>query len=174
MIESSTGLPILFASLMGLSMLIYGLLDGYDLGVGILSGFTKTREEKNKMIASIGPFWDANETWLVLGVGILLIAFPKAHPPWAPGRRPGRRVLTRALTTASFVSQWQRPAPTRSKFWNFFGMAAPIAKPLKAHWPPGRLAWPRMWFFVRFMCPFERRLTSAFFTALSRWALRTS
>src|SRR5210317_2494723 len=79
MIESSTGLPILFASLMGLSMLIYGLLDGYDLGVGILSGFTKTREEKNKMIASIGPFWDANETWLVLGVGILLIAFPKAH-----------------------------------------------------------------------------------------------
>ena len=79
MIESSIGLPVLFASLMGLSMLIYGLLDGYDLGVGILSGFTKTREEKNKMIASIGPFWDANETWLVLGVGILLIAFPKAH-----------------------------------------------------------------------------------------------
>jgi len=79
MIESSIGLPILFASLMGLSMLIYGLLDGYDLGVGILSGFTKTREEKNKMIASIGPFWDANETWLVLGVGILLIVFPKAH-----------------------------------------------------------------------------------------------
>jgi cytochrome d ubiquinol oxidase subunit II len=38
-----------------------------------------TDAEKDVMIASIGPFWDANETWLVLGVGILLIAFPKAH-----------------------------------------------------------------------------------------------
>ncbi len=72
-------LPLLFAFLMGLSMLIYGLLDGYDLGVGMLSIFSKDKEEKDKMIASIGPFWDANETWLVLGVGILLIAFPKAH-----------------------------------------------------------------------------------------------
>jgi cytochrome d ubiquinol oxidase subunit II len=73
------GLPYLFAFLMGLSMLIYGLLDGYDLGVGILSYFEKNKKNKDTMIASIGPFWDANETWLVLGVGILLIAFPLAH-----------------------------------------------------------------------------------------------
>jgi cytochrome bd ubiquinol oxidase subunit II len=79
LIESGHWLPLTFAFLMGLSMLIYGLLDGYDLGVGILSKLVSSREEKNQMIASIGPFWDANETWLVLGVGILLVAFPKAH-----------------------------------------------------------------------------------------------
>jgi len=72
-------LPMTFAFLMGFSMLVYGLLDGYDLGVGMLSGFTKNKSERDVMIASIGPFWDANETWLVLGVGLLLVAFPKAH-----------------------------------------------------------------------------------------------
>lgn len=71
-------LPLTFAGLMGLSMLIYAVLDGYDLGVGILMR-TAQDDEKDRMIASIGPFWDANETWLVLGVGLLLVAFPKAH-----------------------------------------------------------------------------------------------
>lgn len=71
-------LPLLFAGLMGLSMLIYALLDGYDLGVGILMKLAND-DEKDHMISSIGPFWDANETWLVLGIGLLLVAFPKAH-----------------------------------------------------------------------------------------------
>lgn len=71
-------LAVIFAFLMGLSILLYVLLDGYDLGVGILLRGA-TDEEKDKMIASIGPFWDANETWLVLGVGLLLVAFPIAH-----------------------------------------------------------------------------------------------
>lgn len=67
-----------FAFLMGLSMLIYAILDGYDLGVGMLVD-NATWHEKDRMIASIGPFWDANETWLILGVGLLLVAFPAAH-----------------------------------------------------------------------------------------------
>ena len=71
-------LPVIFMALMGLSMLIYVISDGYDLGVGMLM-HRATPAEKDMMIASIGPFWDANETWLVLGIGILLIAFPKAH-----------------------------------------------------------------------------------------------
>jgi len=71
-------LPLVFAFLMGFSMLVYALLDGYDLGVGILMR-NASMEEKNIMLASIGPFWDANETWLVLGVGLLLVAFPAAH-----------------------------------------------------------------------------------------------
>lgn len=71
-------LPLIFVVLMGLAIFIYVILDGYDLGVGILLN-KASEEEKDKMIASIGPFWDANETWLVLGVGILLIAFPIAH-----------------------------------------------------------------------------------------------
>jgi cytochrome d ubiquinol oxidase subunit II len=71
-------LPVIFMALMGLAMLTYVVLDGYDLGVGLLLP-RASNAEKDTMIASIGPFWDANETWLVLGVGILLIAFPKAH-----------------------------------------------------------------------------------------------
>lgn len=71
-------LPVLFMAIMGLAMLAYVLLDGYDLGVGMWMARADARE-RDVMVASIGPFWDANETWLVLGVGILLIAFPKAH-----------------------------------------------------------------------------------------------
>jgi len=71
-------LPVIFMALMGIAMLTYVVLDGYDLGVGLLLP-RATDEQKDRMVASIGPFWDANETWLVLGAGILLIAFPKAH-----------------------------------------------------------------------------------------------
>jgi cytochrome bd ubiquinol oxidase subunit II len=72
-------LPVFFALVMAISMIAYVVLDGYDLGVGILLRQTNDLAEKDAMIASIGPFWDANETWLVLGVGILLVAFPLAH-----------------------------------------------------------------------------------------------
>ena len=71
-------LPVIFAGVMGLAMLAYVVLDGYDLGVGILLR-RASPADKDKMISSIGPFWDANETWLVLGVGILLTCFPAAH-----------------------------------------------------------------------------------------------
>jgi cytochrome d ubiquinol oxidase subunit II len=72
-------LPIVFALVMALSMLAYVILDGYDLGVGALLDSADTVQQKDTMIASIGPFWDANETWLVLGVGVLLVGFPMAH-----------------------------------------------------------------------------------------------
>ena len=71
-------LALVFTALMGLAVLAYVVLDGYDLGVGMLMPAARD-EEQTLMVASIGPFWDANETWLVLGVGILLAAFPRAH-----------------------------------------------------------------------------------------------
>ena len=71
-------LPLAFMFLMGASVLAYVVLDGYDLGVGMLMP-AATAKEQSVMVASIGPFWDANETWLVLGIGILLAAFPLAH-----------------------------------------------------------------------------------------------
>jgi cytochrome d ubiquinol oxidase subunit II len=71
-------LPLVFMAIMGLALLLYVILDGYDLGIGILLPFA-SEDEKDTMVASIGPFWDANETWLVLGVGVLLVAFPAAH-----------------------------------------------------------------------------------------------
>lgn len=78
-----TFLVAAFAGLMALAVLVYAILDGYDLGVGILLPLSKTHPQnkpyRNTMIASIGPFWDANETWLVLAIGLLLIAFPPAY-----------------------------------------------------------------------------------------------
>ncbi len=71
-------LALIYIALMGLSIILYAILDGYDLGVGILLPL-KNKKYRNTMIASIGPFWDANETWLVLAIGILLVAFPAAH-----------------------------------------------------------------------------------------------
>jgi cytochrome d ubiquinol oxidase subunit II len=72
-------LPLAFMLVMGLAILAYVILDGFDLGVGLLLPLGANDDQKDTMIASIGPFWDANETWLVLGIGILLVAFPAAH-----------------------------------------------------------------------------------------------
>ena len=74
----SETLPVVFTVLMGAAILAYVVLDGYDLGVGMLMAGAE-RPEQDRMVASIGPFWDANETWLVLGIGLLLVAFPVAH-----------------------------------------------------------------------------------------------
>ena len=76
--DPAVWLPWAFASLMGLSILIYVVLDGFDLGVGLLMPLAQD-DEKDRLVASIGPFWDANETWLVLAIGLLLVAFPPAH-----------------------------------------------------------------------------------------------
>ncbi len=70
-------LPLVFMVLMGVAVLAYVVLDGYDLGVAMLIP-AASDEEQSVMVSSIGPFWDANETWLVLGIGILLSAFPGA------------------------------------------------------------------------------------------------
>jgi cytochrome d ubiquinol oxidase subunit II len=82
MLEQLVGYPIdyplTFTLLMGAALLAYVILDGYDLGVGMLMPGGDAVEQE-LMVASIGPFWDANETWLVLGVGIFLVAFPVAH-----------------------------------------------------------------------------------------------
>ena len=74
----SLDLPLAFTALMGFAILAYTVLDGYDLGVGMLMPAASAQEQA-LMVASIGPFWDANETWLVLGIGLLLVAFPLAH-----------------------------------------------------------------------------------------------
>ena len=76
--DPSYWLPVIAMAVMGLAMLAYVVLDGYDLGVGLLMR-GQSIVDKDMMVASIGPFWDANETWLVLGIGVLLTCFPAAH-----------------------------------------------------------------------------------------------
>src|SRR5690242_7226210 len=68
----------LWTVILGAAVFLYVLLDGFDLGVGILYGFAPTTEARNIIMNSIAPIWDGNETWLVLGGMGLLAAFPLA------------------------------------------------------------------------------------------------
>lgn len=77
--ENFLDLPLIWGGLLGVAVLVYVLLDGFDLGVGILFPFAPSDSCRNKMINSIAPFWDGNETWLVLGGGGLFVAFPMAY-----------------------------------------------------------------------------------------------
>ena len=111
-------LPVIFAALMGLSILIYVVLDGYDLGVGIL--FTVANDaERDRMIASIGPFWDANETWLVLAVGLLLVAFPIAHGQVLTALYLPVAIMLVGLILRGVAFEFRAKAqPVRKAMWN--------------------------------------------------------
>jgi cytochrome d ubiquinol oxidase subunit II len=72
-------LPLIWAALIGTAVAMYVILDGFDLGIGILFPFVREEEERDVMMNSVAPFWDGNETWLVLGGGGLWVAFPTAY-----------------------------------------------------------------------------------------------
>lgn len=74
----SLDLVPLWATILAIAVLMYVLLDGFDLGVGILFFFRRQPEDRDLMIASVAPIWDFNETWLILGGGGLLAVFPLA------------------------------------------------------------------------------------------------
>jgi cytochrome d ubiquinol oxidase subunit II len=109
-------LPIVFVALMGLSILLYVVLDGYDLGVGILLR-AGDEAQKDMMVASIGPFWDANETWLVLGVGILLVAFPLAHGAILTALYLPVALMLAALTLRGVAFEFRAKAHATHKGW---------------------------------------------------------
>ena len=81
MLDFSTFLPLPFiwGAIIALAVFLYVLLDGFDLGVGILFPYAPTHQDRGQMMVSIAPFWDANETWLVLGGGGLYGTFPMAY-----------------------------------------------------------------------------------------------
>lgn len=113
---SSNWLPLVFIGLMGFSIIVYAILDGYDLGVGILLPLDKNSEQtRDTMIASIGPFWDANETWLVLAIGILLIAFPAAHSIVMRELYLPVTVLLCGLIVRGVAFDFRAKAPTANK-----------------------------------------------------------
>lgn len=111
-------LPVAFAAMMGLSILVYVCLDGFDLGVGLLFPFAEG-DEKDRMVASIGPFWDANETWLVLAIGILLVAFPAAHGTILTALYLPVAVMLVGLILRGVAFEFRaKVAPERKARWN--------------------------------------------------------
>lgn len=111
-------LPLAFMVLMGLAILAYVVLDGFDLGVGLLLPLADD-EQKDLMVASIGPFWDANETWLVMGIGILLVAFPMAHGSVLTALYLPVSVMLIGLTLRGVAFDFRMKARAAHKrFWN--------------------------------------------------------
>src|SRR6202162_5411298 len=72
-------LPLVWAAIIGTAVALYVILDGFDLGLAILFQFEPKESCRDMMMNSVAPFWDGNETWLVLGGGGLLVAFPGAY-----------------------------------------------------------------------------------------------
>jgi cytochrome d ubiquinol oxidase subunit II len=72
-------LPLIFALLVAFSVGMYALLDGFDLGIGILFLLAPSSRERDTMMNSVGPVWDGNETWLVMGGTLLFAAFPRVY-----------------------------------------------------------------------------------------------
>ena len=111
-------LPVIWAGLIGTAVALYVILDGFDLGLGILFPTTKNERERDQIMASIAPFWDGNETWLVLGGAGLLVAFPLAYSIIMPAMYLPVIVMLLGLIFRGVAFEFR--TVSRSKiWWNF-------------------------------------------------------
>src|SRR5690348_9289426 len=108
-------LPVIWAAVIGVAVAMYVVLDGFDLGVGILFPLASSEGERDQMMRSVGPFWDGNETWLVLGGGGLLAAFPKAYAVIMPALYLPVIVMLLALVFRGVAFEFR--TVSRSKTW---------------------------------------------------------
>ena len=72
-------LPVIWAVIIAFGLMMYVIMDGFDLGIGILFPFVGSRDDRDVMVNSVAPVWDGNETWLVMGGAALMAAFPLAY-----------------------------------------------------------------------------------------------
>ena len=111
-------LPVIWAGVIGTAVAMYVVLDGFDLGVGMLFPFAASESERDRMMASVKPFWDGNETWLVLGGGGLLVAFPLAYAIIMPAFYIPIIVMLLALVFRGVAFEFRGLAGGKRK-WNF-------------------------------------------------------
>ncbi len=163
MMDWPTLLPLVFMAVMGLALLAYVVLDGYDLGVGLLLPFA-TDEQKDLMVSSIGPFWDANETWLVLGIGVLLVAFPKAHGLVLSALYLPVAVMLIGLILRGVSFDFRVKArAARKEMWNrLFALGSLMAAAAQG------------WMLGRYLTAFDRGLWSTLFSLLIAVTLPTA
>jgi cytochrome d ubiquinol oxidase subunit II len=119
-------LPLIWAGVLGIAVAMYVILDGFDLGIGILFPFTETEGERDQMVRSIAPFWDGNETWLVLGGGGLFVAFPRAYAVIMPALYLPVILMLLALVFRGVAFEFRTVAETSKPFWNFAFMGGSI------------------------------------------------
>ena len=112
-------LPVIWAALIGTAVALYVILDGFDLGTGILFPYASNERERDQMMNSIAPFWDGNETWLILGGGGLWVAFPQAYAVIMPALYLPVIVMLLALVFRGVAFEFRSVAVTSKKYWNF-------------------------------------------------------
>lgn len=111
-------LSLIWAILIAVAVFLYVILDGFDLGVGILFPFAKDARERDQMQAAIAPVWDGNETWLVLGGGGLFAAFPKAYAALMPAVYIPIILMLLALIFRGVAFEFRHHGRNRGKpFW---------------------------------------------------------
>src|SRR5215471_649989 len=106
-------LHILWFALLGVLLAGYAILDGFDLGVGILHLFVRTDHERRVLMNAIGPLWDGNEVWLVVFGGALFASFPLAYAAAFSGFYTAFMLVLAALIfrAVSMEFRSKRPSP---------------------------------------------------------------
>jgi len=110
-------LPLIWAAIIGTAVAMYVILDGFDLGIGILFPVAGSDRARDQMLASIAPFWDGNETWLVLGGVGLLVAFPAAYAAIMPALYLPVMVMLLALVFRGVTFEF-RAIANRKHHWD--------------------------------------------------------
>ena len=121
-------LPYMCAFLVGFVIMAYVLLDGFDLGVGILFPWTKSKDHRDIMMNSIAPVWDGNQTWLVLGGALLYGCFPLAFSTLMPIFYVPILTMSLALVFRGVAFEFRFKADKAKVLWSFvFGISSTIA-----------------------------------------------
>lgn len=108
----------LWAAILALAVFMYVLLDGFDLGVAMLLPLRRDAEDRERMIASVAPVWDFNETWLVLGGGAMLAVFPLAFAIVIPAMYFPILVMLLGLVFRGVAFEFREAPGARKRFWD--------------------------------------------------------
>ena len=113
-------LPLIWGGLIATAIFLYVLLDGFDLGIGIVFPFAPSDKCRDRMMNSIAPFWDGNETWLILGGGGLFAAFPLAYSILMPAFYMPIIMMLLGLIMRGVAFEFRFKAGVKSrKLWDY-------------------------------------------------------
>jgi cytochrome d ubiquinol oxidase subunit II len=123
-------LTTIWAFIIAFAVFAYVVLDGFDLGIGILFPALKVGEGRNRAMNSIAPVWDGNETWLVLGGGGLMAAFPLAYAVILPATYPLIIAMLLGLVFRGVAFEFRHRDERHRPFWDFAFFAGSLAAAL--------------------------------------------
>lgn len=126
MSDTAYWLPLISAGVVALSVAMYVVLDGFDLGVGLLFPFFRDEADRDQMMNSVAPFWDGNETWLILGGNGLFVAFPLAYAIIMPALYVPLIVMLLALVFRGVAFEFRWVAKPHHRKWDISFTAGSI------------------------------------------------